>query len=39
MNLAPLLLVALVVGEVVALVKLSKQRKRIEDLEEKAGKE
>lgn len=39
MNLGPLLLVALVVGEVVALVKLSKQRKRIEDLEEKAGKE
>ena len=39
MNLGPLLLVALVVGEVVALVKLSKQRKRIEDLEEKASKE
>ena len=39
MNLAPLLLVALVVGEVVSLVKLSRQRKRIECLEEKVGKE
>jgi len=37
MNLGPIILVALVVGEVVSLVKLSKQRKRIETLEKKSG--
>jgi len=38
LNLGPLLLLALVVGEVVSLVKLSKHRKRIDKLEEEVCK-
>jgi hypothetical protein len=36
-NLGPLILLALVVGEIVSLVKLGKQGKRIAKLEEDAG--
>jgi len=39
LNLGPLILLALIVGEVVTAVKLSKQRKRIDKLEGKAGNE
>ena len=37
MNFGPIILFALVVGEVVSLVKLGNQRKRIAKLEEAAG--
>lgn len=39
MNLGVLILLGLIVGEVVTVVKLSKQAKRIDKLEEEAGKE
>jgi len=37
-SIGPLILIALVVGEVVSLVKLGRQKKRIEKLEEKTDK-
>jgi len=39
MNLGVLILLGLIVGEVVTVVKLGKQAKRIDKLEEGAGKE
>lgn len=37
MNLGPIILLALVVGEILSLVKLGKQGRRIAKLEEDAG--
>ena len=37
MGIGTIILLGLVVGEVVALVKINKQSKRIEELEDKAG--